>query len=569
MNNTLYSVVSFNKSGRYGFCLVYMLCSLLLLSLSVILSCSPNHGLTGTSSGTEAKIAHGVILKEDGSVAENAHVKLIPADYNPVKDAPLSDSAVGITDANGRYELYASDTGVYNIQAVLEGSGSRLLIPEVHLKSNRTDVPESRLQKPGTIKVVLPEDADTVNGYLYLPGTDIAVSLKGKSGFVTIDSVPEAVFSTVLYSSVKSDMPVILENNVTVNSGETVVVVMPEWKYSRKVFLNTTATGAGVSGTVTEIPILLRFNGNNFDFNQALPGGADIRFTKTNGEPLPYEIEQWDAVTEQALIWVKLDSIYGDDSSQSIVMYWGNPEAKSKSDSRLVFDTADGFQGVWHLDDNGEQLFDVTRNRFHGVKRGNQARSSGVIGSGQSLYGSGDFTEMGDVCNPGLSDFTFTCWVKKAVNGKRQTIASKSTGGSASSTYGWLIELDPDGALFFFMATTGVSWGSPGTFVIASNKWITDTSWHYIAVVIDRSGENKSRIYIDGNDVSALPADGVTTVSQILNTMPLRLGADANGGNPWTGSLDECSIAFRVRSKDWVRLSYMNQKLDDRLIEFR
>ena len=119
------------------------------------------------------------------------------------------------------------------------------------------------------------------------------------------------------------------------------------------------------------------------------------------------------------------------------------------------------------------------------------------------------------------------------------------------------------------MATTGVSWGSPGTFVIASNKWITDTSWHYIAVVIDRSGENKSRIYIDGNDVSALPADGVTTVSQILNTMPLRLGADANGGNPWTGSLDECSIAFRVRSKDWVRLSYINQKLDDRLIEFR
>jgi hypothetical protein len=91
-----------------------------------------------------------------------------------------------------------------------------------------------------------------------------------------------------------------------------------------------------------------------------------------------------------------------------------------------------------------------------------------------------------------------------------------------------------------------------------------------VAVVIDRSGADASRLYIDGEDTSLLPGGGpLSEVGTVTNDTPLRFGADANGGNPWNGSLDECSISSIARSADWVRLCFMNQRTDDRLLVFR
>lgn len=534
----------------------------------VLLSCAQNQELTGTSSGVETKVARGIVVKEDGTAAVNAHVKLIPADYDPVSDYPLSDSASGITDDSGRYELYTNDSGIYNVQAVFN-DGSRSLIQNVYISNDSTGVPVSMLHRPGTIKVKLPDDADTANGYIYLPGTDIYVPLTGTDDSITIDSVPAAVFPMILYRKINTESPLVLQRDVSVRSGDTAVIAFYGWKYSGRIYFNTTTKGAAVSENVINFPVLIRLNNNNFNFNQAQEDGSDIRFSKVNGAPLPYEIEQWDISTSQAAIWIKTDTIYGNDSSQSIVMYWGNPIAKSESDSRSVFDTATGLQGVWHLAENGEQVLDATDHRYNGSRKGELKRSLGISGYGQSFGGSGDFIELGNVGNFGVSDFTFSAWIKRKVTSKRQTIASKSTGGQSSSSYGWLIDIDPDGALFFFMATSAGSWGNPGTFTLASNKWITDSAWHHIAVVIDRSGENKSRMYIDGSDVSSLPATGMTAIGNVSNTLPLRFGADANGGNPWFGILDECSIAFGIRSQEWIRLSYMSQKINSQFVEFR
>lgn len=539
-----------------------------LFAISVLLSCVQNQGITGTSSGVETKVAQGIIVKEDGTAAVNARVWLIPADYDPVSDFPLSDSASGVTDDSGRYELYTNDTGFYNVQSALN-DGSRSLFQGIHISDEKTSVPMSVLHKPGTIKVRLPDDADTVNGYIYLPGTDMFVSLRGKADSITIDSVPVATFSTIFYKKINAVSPSVLKRNVSVSSGDTAVIAFYEWKYSAHIYLNTTAKGAAVSENVKDFPILIRLDNKNFSFNQAQEDGSDIRFSKVNGVPLTFEIEQWDISKGRAAIWVKVDTVYGNDSSQSIIMYWGNPVAESESNSRGVFDASTGLQGVWHLAENGEQLLDATVNRYNGSGKGDQKRSSGIAGYGQYLDGSGDFTEMGNVCNIGLSDFTFCAWIKKTVTGKRQTIASKSSGGQPSSTYGWLIELDPDGALFFFMSTAAGSWGNSGTFTLASNKWITDTAWHHVAVVVDRSGENKSRMYIDGADVSSLPATGITSITDVSNTLPLRFGADAKGGNPWNGFLDECSISSKPRSQEWIKLSYINQKMDGQLVEIK
>jgi hypothetical protein len=35
------------------------------------------------------------------------------------------------------------------------------------------------------------------------------------------------------------------------------------------------------------------------------------------------------------------------------------------------------------------------------------------------------------------------------------------------------------------------------------------------------------------------------------------------------GSIDEVRISSKARSNDWIRLCYMNQKAEDRLIQFK
>jgi hypothetical protein len=83
------------------------------LTAAILTSCSPDHGITGTTSGVESKVAKGMVTLEDGRPAVSAGMRLIPADYNPVNDAPLPESASGHTDDSGGYALHATDTGTY------------------------------------------------------------------------------------------------------------------------------------------------------------------------------------------------------------------------------------------------------------------------------------------------------------------------------------------------------------------------------------------------------------------------------------------------------------------------
>jgi hypothetical protein len=553
-------------SGQKGTFLI-SLCLLSILTILTVISCTSDPNLSGTSSGTEAKIAQGSIVKENGTAAAQARVRIIPSNYNPLVDS-LSDSAIAITNDKGEFELFAPDTGLYNIQANFN-DGSCSLIRNIHIFDKITIVPVSTLHVPGTINVKLPADIDTTNGYVYVPGTDRFARLKGKCDSITIDSVPESDLISINYSRVNTPSPQILQSNIIVHAGNTTFVALYDWKYSADIFFNTTASGAGIAANVYNFPVLVRLYKQFFNFDEAHSAGEDIRFTKKNGVSLSYEIEQWDGSTGTAAIWVKVDTIYGNDSLQSIKMYWGNATSNKESVSRIVFDTAAGFQGVWHLNNFGKRLPDATSNNFAGTIMDSMAQDIGVIGYGQSFDRSGGFIDLGNVCNPGASDFTFSTWVKKSVLGKRQTIVSKSNGGSASPSYGWLFELDPEGVPILFMASASGTWGSPGTFVLASDIWITDTSWHHIALVIDRHKENSSRIYVDGKDGSSLPANGTSTAGEITNPVPFRFGADGNGNNAWNGSLDEISLSHTTRSGDYIKMMFESQKNTGRLITIR
>ena len=84
------------------------------------------------------------------------------------------------------------------------------------------------------------------------------------------------------------------------------------WLYSKKLYINTKASGGGASirNKVNNFPLLVRLNPNTFGwFSQTLPLGADIRFSKSDAQktPLHYEIERWVDVSgdlDTAEIWL-------------------------------------------------------------------------------------------------------------------------------------------------------------------------------------------------------------------------------------------------------------------------
>ena len=344
--------------------------------------------------------------------------------------------------------------------------------------------------------------------------------------------------------------------------------------YSLQLRLNTTPAGAGVYSNQVDFPVLIRLTTMNFDFSKAKGKGEDAIFRKTDGAILPREIERWDSAAGLAEVWVKADTVYGNDNAHFIVMNCGGTGVVSNSDPHSVFDTAAGFRGVWHLADKTGIDSDATANRFNGAKYGNPLQVAGVIGPAHGFDGVNDYVDMGNVLNPGNSSFTVSAWIKRGAKTNINTIFCKTNGGNPGygigpNNYGWGLMMDQNGFLKTYMATSGNSWGDQGTFNISSSAQVTDmTAWHHIAAVVNRSNNQNVRLYIDGVDVSGNSQGTLSSVGFINNTQPARIAIEADGDYPFTGSLDEVTMSFAARSADWLRLCFMNQKPQDQLVQF-
>lgn len=126
---------------------------------------------------------------------------------------------------------------------------------------------------------------------------------------------------------------------------------LSSFAHHRDVKLNTTPTGAGIATALTNYPVPIQLSKDNFNFAEAKPDGADIRFAKAEGTILPHEIELWDAANQQAAIWVK-SNVAANSDAVAFVMYWGNPAAASTSDGKAVFPQAENWVAAWHLGDD-------------------------------------------------------------------------------------------------------------------------------------------------------------------------------------------------------------------------
>ena len=106
-----------------------------------------------------------------------------------------------------------------------------------------------------------------------------ALNMEITKGYVVIDSVPCSKVTSVNYVSVSDTQYRTIRTNIVVSSADTTTINNSLWKFTKTLQLNTSSTGAGVSGTVTNFPVLVRLVNGNFNFSDAQSDGSDIIFT--------------------------------------------------------------------------------------------------------------------------------------------------------------------------------------------------------------------------------------------------------------------------------------------------
>lgn len=546
-----------------------------ILVCTILFSCShsPTEVAGGSTTTPNEKMILGYVNFQGGAPAARTIVQLIPSSYCAFGDGNQLALPTDTTDESGAYSFAHVTTGSYNIQAIHIDTRVRSLITNIIMNTDTSHVSPAILEQAGNLLVIFSDSFNPVSGYVYIPGTTIAKYFDGVQDSLVLDSVPAGIIPGVYYSTVDTSENTVLRNNVPVSSGDTVIVTNPMWKYSRKLFLNTTKEGAAVSENVTNFPVLIRLTHDNFTFNQAQIQGRDLRFENSDNTPLPYEIERWDVSGEKADIWVEVDTVHGDDSTQYITMYWGNPASSNSAHSKMVFDTSEGFRAVLHCD-NISDLSDASANLGKGTNYGT-VNVPGIIGNALQFVNDKStyvmFPHKDNVDAASLlespSGCTFSWWMLSnedldtISNNGRRDIISKGVYWGGTTDQDWTVFIRND-VILFEGFSAAENWVYAGTSMIS---WEADI-WYHISITYDGT---TAQWFINGEpDGPGIPFDYAFGTSDDKAEISIGRHYNVRPEEVFDGILDEIRIVNTQKSADWVKLCYMNQRVDDKLVVF-
>lgn len=550
----------------------YILLMCALVAVSGMLLCTPVNDVAGGSSSTDNGKVVGTVYDEDGVPSSNTQVVLRSSFFTPNQDT--ATPPVDTTDTAGEYYFDSLKAGIYTIEAVELTNRTRALVNAVLVDSLTTHASDAALSKPGALEVEV-QACSADSCYVYVPGTSLFGIVR--NGIAFIDSVPAGVLPAVYYAD-KSDPSSVrsIRTAINVSSGVTRVVTdYSAWSHSARIYLNTTAEGADVGENVYDFPVLVRLTTEHFDFTGAQSGGGDLRFRKADDTPLSFEIERWDVSAGKADVWVLVDTVYGNDSTHYFIVYWGNDAVTSASNSGAVFDTALGYEGVWHLGGGGAVALDATGNHYDGTLSSGTgvAAVEGAIGGAREFDGSSGYISMEGTSESKLNfpqngTYTMSLWVcADTIDTLWRAIAGKGH----EQYYMQLKCLGENRATWEFVEfQDNLGWEytedsvppAPGMGV-----WI-----HIVGV---RDGKNQF-LYINGEEV-------VDTASLMEGAYPRdnsndfaigRHGSEVvipfqQGWSYFDGNIDEVRVERQVETPDRIRLGFMNQKADDALVILR
>ena len=304
------------------------------------------------------------------------------------------------------------------------------------------------------------------------------------------------------------------------------------WTQRQKLTINS----SDVKDPVGDSAVLVRLHEGNFQFGNAAENGADLRFVAEDGKTLlPYQIEKYDGLLNEAFVWVKVPAIKP--GSQTVIsLYYGSSEA-SKVPAPAANETFDADTGlVYHFTAGIANPADSTKNA-------NNASNAGVVGEG-ALIGGGLRLAGGEplsIPNSATLEWkagqplTISAWIKPAAATPQAVLISRGDAFRLLVDNGFLY-LEADGAR------------SSGGAALAA------ASWSHIAIVSEGSA---LKLFVNGGLYSTLakplPA----------STAPILIGGATAEAAKFTGDLDELVISNVARPVGWLKFAATSQGTSD------
>lgn len=536
-------------------------------------------GCTERISGTGGQTTNGItasIQYTDGKKGANIPFRVRPADYlTDISSADTGSYKNGRTDSSGILKVDSLEDGSYIIE-VYNSQGLAVAFREETADSGGVvNAGVNTLSPTGKVRGFVPkEELSSKAMYVQIYGLERLTEVDTQSGAFTFNDIPAGNFNFRLVSVDSASAPQTIKNIQVHSNDTTIVPAFTSWTGSAKLILNTAPAGADIPGNITDFPVLVRLNAGNFNFDQAGTNGEDIRFTKADGSQIPYEIERWDVANKLAEIWVKVDTVYGNNEKQYITMHWGFPGTSSQSKSAAVFDIIKGFAGVWHLGEVKSAIAnDATANHYDGMPSDTAPLSTdGIIGTSRSFNGSSNYLRMNSTAESKLNfqengTYSVSAWVYAdsidngyhfiAGKGNTQYFLKFKTAAPVSDSMVWeFVE---------FQSKTG--------WCITNDLEISPTAKRWVYLTGVRNGVSQY-LYINGTLIDS-------TVNVSGSSDQRKTGEDVSIGGfisqysnsnegmcSFKGKIDEVRISTTAPSADWIKLCYMNQKSNDELIKW-
>ena len=323
-----------------------------------------------------------------------------------------------------------------------------------------------------------------------------------------------------------------------------------EWTLRKKITIDTTSAGGGISDPIGTTPVLIRLHDGNFQFLNAKDDGSDIRFVAADDKtPLAYHVEKFDPVLNEAFVWVKVPNVKPGEKT-SIWFYYGNSGTKAvkADDPKGTYDSDSTV--VYHFTEHGSPAVDITG-------AGNSAQNAGT-GSDGSMIGSGlRFDGSKGVAIPAtpplaLADgaaMTWTAWVKPSTLQPNAVIFSRKDGANAL-----VIGMDKGIPYVEVTSANGTVRSQPGAPVAVN-------TWHHLGVVAEGS---KIVLLVDGESYASLsaPIPALNSTAMLGGVAAIGSTDPAAVTDGFNGELDELEISKVARPAGFIKLAAIGQSGD-------
>jgi biopolymer transport protein ExbB len=312
--------------------------------------------------------------------------------------------------------------------------------------------------------------------------------------------------------------------------------------------MKITFSGYTGASNLDDFPVLIHLTGSNFDFTHADTNGEDIRFMDSDicpsdGTPLKHEIEKWDAVSEDAWVWVKVPRIDGGSATDYIYMFYGNAGAADGQDPPNVWDS--GFRQVLHLPESAGTHQDSTADNRDGTPNGTVGMAAVTKLDGADTFANNDAYITSTKATI-THHYTAEAWVYVTGYQGGDAGISNCINGIANGNF-ILIYSDGVGVDVQVQASPyfEVQKNAPNSFT---------NNWRHLVITYDGAHVD---YYQDGASFGHEACTGDVTGG--TNTMRWGWGSTNASYYHLTGRMDELRFSDITRSADWILATYKTQ----------